>query len=44
MAKGINKNRKKKSKKVKPLLGVLNPTCYAGTIFTNYFLIIRYLI
>jgi len=34
LAKGINKKRKKKSKKVKPLLEVLKATRYAGAIFT----------
>jgi hypothetical protein len=35
MAKSINKNRNKKSKKVKPLLEVLKAIRYAGAIFTN---------
>jgi hypothetical protein len=34
MPKGINNNRKKKSKKITPLSGVLKATRYAGAIFT----------
>jgi len=36
MAKGINKKSKEKSKKVKPLSGVLKATCYAGAIFIEF--------
>jgi hypothetical protein len=36
MADGINKKSKEKSKKDKPLSGVLKATCYAGAIFTEY--------